>query len=307
MILPRVTEELRGACTLAPAQGARRDHRVRRPSSAILCSSRCPYPATPQIGRDLRSPLAGRIVFDTGQVPIRSATVRWRRKRAQGTRGVGRVPATGTRLVRAFNAINYNDQERSAPQGRACGGIRSPATMREHFAMDGSVSSRTRIRPSQSSDRCSRASVRRRDEGAEASSRHRDCERGSGSYPDPGKFGTSRRFPRTAVCRWRGDRRCSTCASLAVCRSHFCCSPRAPSAHLTAQGQVRPGADGLPVTAGHRHERAAQRSVRSRYVAQPGRGAESTRLRADQGSAPRYHAQDHRSSAGAEVQRVDFW
>jgi 8-hydroxy-5-deazaflavin:NADPH oxidoreductase len=68
-----------------------------------------PYAATPQIGRDLRSALAGKIVLDTGNpYPQRDgAMAEEARRKGTGVASAEFLP--GTRLVRAFNAINYDD------------------------------------------------------------------------------------------------------------------------------------------------------------------------------------------------------
>jgi 8-hydroxy-5-deazaflavin:NADPH oxidoreductase len=68
-----------------------------------------PYGALPQVGRDLKSELAGKIVLDTGNpYPERdgSMAVEARRK-GTGVASAEHLP--GVRLVRAFNAINSGD------------------------------------------------------------------------------------------------------------------------------------------------------------------------------------------------------
>jgi predicted dinucleotide-binding enzyme len=73
-----------------------------------------PYMATPQIGRDLRSELAGKIVLDTGNpYPQRDgAMAEEARRKGTGVASAEFLP--GTRLVRAFNAINSNDLQSEA-------------------------------------------------------------------------------------------------------------------------------------------------------------------------------------------------
>jgi predicted dinucleotide-binding enzyme len=73
-----------------------------------------PYMSTPQIGRDLRSELAGKIVLDTGNpYPQRDgAMAEEARRKGTGVASAEFLP--GTRLVRAFNAINSNDLESEA-------------------------------------------------------------------------------------------------------------------------------------------------------------------------------------------------
>jgi 8-hydroxy-5-deazaflavin:NADPH oxidoreductase len=68
-----------------------------------------PYGALPQIGRDLRRELAGKIVLDTGNpYPERDGEMAEEARR-KGTGVASAEFLPGTRLVRAFNAINYND------------------------------------------------------------------------------------------------------------------------------------------------------------------------------------------------------
>jgi len=65
-----------------------------------------PYVATPQIGRDYAAELKGKVVLDTGNpYPGRDGEMAVRdRKRGTGVASAEYLP--GTRLVRAFNAIN---------------------------------------------------------------------------------------------------------------------------------------------------------------------------------------------------------
>ena len=65
-----------------------------------------PYSATPQVGRDFAVELAGKVVLDTGNpYPGRDGDMAVRdRKRGTGVASAEYLP--GTRLVRAFNAIN---------------------------------------------------------------------------------------------------------------------------------------------------------------------------------------------------------
>jgi len=73
-----------------------------------------PYMALPELGRDLRSSLAGKIVLDTGNpYPQRDgAMAEEARRKGTGVASAEFLP--GTRLVRAFNAINYNDLKSEA-------------------------------------------------------------------------------------------------------------------------------------------------------------------------------------------------
>jgi len=68
-----------------------------------------PYAAEPQIGRDLKSELAGKIVLDTGNpYPQRDGEMAVDARR-KGTGVASAEFFPGVRLVRAFNAINSGD------------------------------------------------------------------------------------------------------------------------------------------------------------------------------------------------------
>jgi predicted dinucleotide-binding enzyme len=68
-----------------------------------------PYGALPQIGRDLKSELAGKIVLDTGNpYPERDGPMAVEARR-KGTGVASAEYLPGARLVRAFNAINSGD------------------------------------------------------------------------------------------------------------------------------------------------------------------------------------------------------
>ena len=68
-----------------------------------------PYGALPQIGRDLRGELAGKIVLDTGNpYPQRDGEMAVEARR-KGTGVASAEFLPGVRLVRAFNAINSGD------------------------------------------------------------------------------------------------------------------------------------------------------------------------------------------------------
>jgi predicted dinucleotide-binding enzyme len=68
-----------------------------------------PYAATPQVGRDFRQELAGKVVLDTGNpYPQRDGDMAHEaRKKGTGVASAEFLP--GVRLVRAFNAINWNN------------------------------------------------------------------------------------------------------------------------------------------------------------------------------------------------------
>jgi 8-hydroxy-5-deazaflavin:NADPH oxidoreductase len=68
-----------------------------------------PYNATPQVGRDLKAELAGKIVLDTGNpYPSRDGEMAVEARR-KGTGVASAEFLPGVRLVRAFNAINSGD------------------------------------------------------------------------------------------------------------------------------------------------------------------------------------------------------
>jgi predicted dinucleotide-binding enzyme len=76
-------------------------------SSVVLIS--VPYGALPQIGKDLKTELAGKVVLDTGNpYPGRDgAMAEEARKKGTGAASAAFLP--GVRLVRAFNAIGADD------------------------------------------------------------------------------------------------------------------------------------------------------------------------------------------------------
>ena len=79
-----------------------------------------PYHATAQVGRDYAAELKGKVVLDTGNpYPSRDGDMAVRdRQRGTGVASAEYLP--GTRLVRAFNAINAGPLlARSLPQARA--------------------------------------------------------------------------------------------------------------------------------------------------------------------------------------------
>jgi predicted dinucleotide-binding enzyme len=76
-------------------------------SNVVLVS--IPYGALPQLGKDLKSELAGKIVLDTGNpYPERDGDMALEARRL-GTGVASARFLPGVRLVRAFNAINYKD------------------------------------------------------------------------------------------------------------------------------------------------------------------------------------------------------
>ena len=76
-------------------------------SKVVLIS--VPYAALPQIGRDLKADLAGKVVLDTGNpYPGRDGPMA-EEARKKGTGAASAEFLPGVRLVRAFNAINAGD------------------------------------------------------------------------------------------------------------------------------------------------------------------------------------------------------
>jgi predicted dinucleotide-binding enzyme len=108
LISSRHPEELR---PLAQSLGPKA--RVGTPREAALFGDvvleSVPYGALPQIGRDLKAELAGKIVLDTANpYPQRDGDMAFEARRVgAGVASLGYLP--GVRLVRAFNAINAGD------------------------------------------------------------------------------------------------------------------------------------------------------------------------------------------------------
>jgi predicted dinucleotide-binding enzyme len=76
-------------------------------SEVVLIS--VPYKALPQLGQDLKSELAGKIVLDTcNPYPERDGDMAYEARQA-GTGAASSRYLPGVRLVRAFNAINWGD------------------------------------------------------------------------------------------------------------------------------------------------------------------------------------------------------
>ena len=73
-----------------------------------------PYGALPQIGKDLRNELTGKVVLDTGNpYPERDGDMAVEARR-KGTGVASAEFLPGVRLVRAFNAINYRNLQSEA-------------------------------------------------------------------------------------------------------------------------------------------------------------------------------------------------
>ena len=108
LISSRHPEELR---SLAQSLGPKA--RVGTPREAALFGEvvlvSVPYGALPQVGRDLKTELAGKIVLDTGNpYPQRDGDMALEARRV-GTGVASPRYLPGVRLVRAFNAINSGD------------------------------------------------------------------------------------------------------------------------------------------------------------------------------------------------------
>lgn len=113
LISSRHPDELKG---LAASLGPRA--RVGTPRDAALFGEvvlvSVPYGALPQVGRDLKTELAGRIVLDTcNPYPSRDGEMAVAARKL-GTGAADPQFLPGVRLVRAFNAINSGDLSREA-------------------------------------------------------------------------------------------------------------------------------------------------------------------------------------------------
>ncbi|MGB6605841.1 MAG: NAD(P)-binding domain-containing protein [Steroidobacteraceae bacterium] len=104
----RHPDELRGlAQQLGPRAAVGTPREAALFGDVVLIS--VPYGAEPQIGRDLKAELAGKIVLDTGNpYPQRDGPMAVEARR-EGTGVASARFLPGVRLVRAFNAINSGD------------------------------------------------------------------------------------------------------------------------------------------------------------------------------------------------------
>ena len=101
--------------SLEPAARAGTPREAALFSNVVLIS--VPYGALPQIGRDLKAELSGKIVLDTGNpYPQRDGDMAVQARR-QGTGVSSAEFLPGVRLVRAFNAINSGDLASQAHRG----------------------------------------------------------------------------------------------------------------------------------------------------------------------------------------------
>ena len=104
----RHPQELQGlAHSLGPKAHVGTPAEAARFGEVVLMS--VPYGALPQVGRDLKNDLAGKIVLDTGNpYPERDGPMAAEARR-KGTGVASAEYLPGVRLVRAFNAINSGD------------------------------------------------------------------------------------------------------------------------------------------------------------------------------------------------------
>jgi len=108
LISSRHPDELRAlAKSLGPKAAVGTPREAALFGDVVLVS--VPYGALPQIGRDLKAELAGKIVLDTGNpYPQRDGDMAIEARRV-GTGVASPRYLSGVRLVRAFNAINSDD------------------------------------------------------------------------------------------------------------------------------------------------------------------------------------------------------
>jgi hypothetical protein len=108
LISSRHPEELRPlAQSLGPKARVGTPREAAQFGDVVLVS--VPYGALPQVGRDLKAELAGKIVLDTGNpYPQRDGDMALEARRV-GTGVASQNYLPGVRLVRAFNAINSGD------------------------------------------------------------------------------------------------------------------------------------------------------------------------------------------------------
>ena len=108
LVSSRHPEQLKGlASSLGPRARAGTPREAALFGDVVLIS--VPYAALPQIGRDLRTELSGKMVLDTGNpYPQRDGDMATEaRRKGTGVSSAEFLP--GVRLVRAFNAINSGD------------------------------------------------------------------------------------------------------------------------------------------------------------------------------------------------------
>ncbi|HEY6822813.1 MAG TPA: NAD(P)-binding domain-containing protein [Steroidobacteraceae bacterium] len=108
LMASRHPQELQGlAHSLGPRAHVGTPTEAARFAEVVLIS--VPYGALPQVGRELKNELAGKIVLDTGNpYPERDGPMAVEARR-KGTGVASAEYLPGVRLVRAFNAINSGD------------------------------------------------------------------------------------------------------------------------------------------------------------------------------------------------------
>ncbi|HEY4881649.1 MAG TPA: NADPH-dependent F420 reductase [Steroidobacteraceae bacterium] len=113
LISSRHPDELKAlAQSLGPKAHVGTPREAAQYSNVVLIS--IPYGALPQVGQELRSELAGKIVLDTGNpYPERDGDMALEARR-KGTGVASAEFLPGVRLVRAFNAINYKSLQSEA-------------------------------------------------------------------------------------------------------------------------------------------------------------------------------------------------
>lgn len=113
LLSSRHPDELRSlAQSLGPAAGVGTPREAASFGDVVLIS--VPYAALPQVGRDLKAELAGKIVLETGNpYPQRDGDMALEARR-KGTGVASAEFLPGVRLVRAFNAINSGDLRNEA-------------------------------------------------------------------------------------------------------------------------------------------------------------------------------------------------
>jgi 8-hydroxy-5-deazaflavin:NADPH oxidoreductase len=108
LVSSRHPDQLKPLCArLGPRCRVGTPRDAARFSNVVLIS--VPYAALPQIGRDLKAELAGKVVLDTGNpYPGRDGPMA-EQARKKGTGAASAEFLPGVRLVRAFNAIGWED------------------------------------------------------------------------------------------------------------------------------------------------------------------------------------------------------
>jgi len=116
LVSSRHPEQLQGLVrSLGPRARAGTPREAALFGDVVLIS--VPYAALPQVGRDLKTELGGKIVLETGNpYPQRDGDMALEARR-KGTGVASAEYLPGVRLVRAFNAINSDDLAHEAHRG----------------------------------------------------------------------------------------------------------------------------------------------------------------------------------------------